>query len=338
MQPVMPRIQQMSSMICPTRALLGMQEPAWGLLGILPGASTALPRKASLITTEKAPIFHSLNLQLHPKAVASAFMNPNVSSELLQRIPSLVEMSKGGRTKLHGNAPERPAAWHDFRQFRVSSIRKVADSYSEFTFTPTDGNNSSIDFAPGQHLKVKTSQENATLRHCFVTSAPGRNYLQCCMKSCGRDSSGLKLNAVVGLTAPTGISFLAGIPKVLISAGIGAAPMKSFLEGNRGDVQFAMHVDENEASHPFRSEFRRSCVDAIFHYTSKAGPASSEALVKVLQPHLACDFILCGPGDFVKSMEHALTAMGAKGVHSLALDARLAPKGQLEPEPGLRVL
>jgi len=269
--------------------------------------------------------------------VASAFINPKVSTGLCQRIPSLVEMSKGDRTKADGNAPEGPAAWHDFRQFRVSSIRRVADAYSEFTFTPADGSNSSIDFAPGQHLKVKASQEN-TLRHCFVTSAPGRNYLQCCMKTCSRDSSGLKLNSVVGLTAPSGISCLAGCPKVLISAGIGAAPMKSFLEGNPGDVQFAMHVDENEASHPFRREFRRSRIDAFFHYTSEAGPASSEALAKVLQPHLSCEFILCGPGDFVKSMEHAITAMGAKGVHSLALDACLAPKSQLEPEPGVRAL
>jgi len=326
MQPLVPRIRQMSS-ICCTRALLGMQEPAWGLLGMLPGASNALPRKASLATTEEAPFFHSLSLRFHPMTLANASMKHKVS-------PSLVEMSKGSRAKPHGNAPERPAAWHDFRQFRVSSIRKVADAYSEFTFTPTDGNTSSIDFSPGQYLKIKASQENTILRHCFVTSAPGRNYLKCCMKSRDRDSSGLALNAVVGLTAPTGISCPAGIPKVLISAGMGAAPMKSFLEGNPGDVQFAMHVDENEASHPFRSEFRRSCVDAFFHYTSKAGPASPEALVKVLQPYLACDFILCGPADFVKSMEHALTAVGANGVHSLALDARFAPKGQLEPELG----
>mmetsp|Transcript_87910 Transcript_87910/g.196789 ORF Transcript_87910/g.196789 Transcript_87910/m.196789 type:complete len:338 (+) Transcript_87910:56-1069(+) len=333
MQPVVPRIRQMSS-ICPTRACLGMQEPAWGLLGMLPGASIALSRNASPITTEEAPFFQSLNFRLHPMTLASVSRQPKVGSGLCQRIPSLVEISKADRAKPHGNAPERLAAWQDSRQFRISSIRKVADEYSEFTFTPTDGNNSSIDFAPGQYLKVKASLENTTFLHCFVTSAPGRNYLQCCMKSRDRDSRGLTLNAIVGLTAPTGISCLAGIPKVLISAGIGAAPMKSFLESNREDVQFAIHVDENEASHPFRSEFRRSCIDALFHYTSKAGPASSEALVKVLQPHLACDFILCGPVDFVKSMEHALTAVGANGVHSLALDARFAPKGQLEPELG----
>jgi ferredoxin-NADP reductase len=186
---------------------------------------------------------------------------------------------------------------------------------------PADGDERPIAFAPGQHITVK-AQENVNTSQCFVTSATGMSHLQCCVKGSDSDGTGLTLGAMVDVTSPTGACCSPDIPKLLISAGIGAAPMKSFLESNPGQVRFAMHVDEIEASHPFRKEFRRACVDGLVHYTAKEGPAKPLSLVKVLEPHLhACDLILCGPVDFVESMRHALTSVGAHSIHCLPLSA-----------------
>eukprot|EP00931_Biecheleriopsis_adriatica_P008238 TRINITY_DN109453_c0_g1_i1.p1 TRINITY_DN109453_c0_g1~~TRINITY_DN109453_c0_g1_i1.p1 ORF type:complete len:323 (-),score=32.86 TRINITY_DN109453_c0_g1_i1:711-1679(-) len=314
MKPLAARMQPVSS-ACAMRSLLGMQEPAWGLLGISPGTSVALP--GTTLAAAELSTFHSQGIPSFPTSSTLTSSKPGLSSAWYG-VSSVVKHSTC-------SAPDRKegmqqAAWQGLREFRVSSIRKVADEYSEFTLAPADGNQEPIHFALGQHLAVTPFQESAITSRYFLTNAPGRGYLQCCMRRSEGDQNGLKLNAVVGVTAPTGRCCPAGRPKVLVSAGVGAAPMKVFLESNLDRVQFAVHVDETEASHPFRREFRRSCVDAFFHYTSKAGPASAEDLVKMLQPHLACDIILCGPTDFMERMENALKAVGANRIHSLALD------------------
>jgi hypothetical protein len=167
---------------------------------------------------------------------------------------------------------------------------------------------------------IKAHEEDNIPMHGFVTSSPGKNYLKYCLRD--RDSAygRLVLDAVVGVTAPTGIDCPISGPTVLISEGIGAAPMKSFLETAPDKVQFVMHVDESEHSHPFRKEFRRSRVDSFWHYTAKDGLPAPEALLERLRPHLACKFFLCGPNVFVNPLKHALTIAGATHIHCIALD------------------
>merc|ERR1719215_489254 len=107
-----------------------------------------------------------------------------------------------------------------------------------------------------------------------------------------------------------------GRPAVLISAGIGATPMKAFLAANKGQVKMAVHVDKAESTHPFRQEFLDSGVPTDFHYTSQGGRPSAEALVQRMQEHVKdCDFFLCGPEGFLVSMRDALKSAGATGVH-----------------------
>eukprot|EP00930_Biecheleria_cincta_P023311 TRINITY_DN16867_c0_g1_i1.p1 TRINITY_DN16867_c0_g1~~TRINITY_DN16867_c0_g1_i1.p1 ORF type:complete len:352 (+),score=35.62 TRINITY_DN16867_c0_g1_i1:126-1058(+) len=308
-----------------------MQEPAWGLLGMCSGAAApTLPSKNPVLTAHGALFFHHQDMPRQLLTSARAARNAEICSPQYKGIASLVE--KGNRTTHDCKAKEdRQVAWSGFRQFRIASIRKVADEFAEVTFVPIDSCQESFDFAPGQYLTIKPAQETVPPHRCFVTSAPRRNYLQCCLQR--RDVAGheIKLNSVVGVLAPSGRCCPAGRPKVLVSSGIGAAPMKSFLEGDQSEVQFVLHVDNTEASHPFRREFRRSCVETFFHYTSMAGPASPDMLVKMLRPHLACDFVLCGPAAFVRRVENELKYLGANTIHSLMLHEVSATAGQLEP-------
>jgi ferredoxin-NADP reductase len=213
---------------------------------------------------------------------------------------------------------DQPVAWTGVRQFKVSCIRRVSNACAEVTFTPAEDSCSPIDFAPGQVLAMNVLGGDATPRHFFLTNSPGESYLKCCMKL----ESGLRLNTVVELAAPHGPCRTGGRPVVLVSGGLGVAPMKSFLESAPEKVRFVIHIDESDASHAFRKEFRRSRVDHLFHYTSKSRAPSSRSLVKLVTRYLPeCDVVLAGPGDFLESMQHALNVAGAKRVHALALGA-----------------
>merc|ERR1740129_2047454 len=124
-----------------------------------------------------------------------------------------------------------------------------------------------------------------TPRHYTVTSAPGQPLLKCCVKRLegGKVSNAvhaLKEGDVVGLSPPFGTFGMNGRPAVLISAGIGATPMKAFLEADKSKVKMAVHVDKSEATHPFRQEFLDSGVSSHFHYTDKSGRPAAEDLVE----------------------------------------------------------
>jgi len=349
-----------------------MPEPAWGLLPgcskkIAAAAPFNFPAPAFQETPSLGKSFDGSfplqrsslaasgngNLQLHGSSSASAGMNSKVNMLWSQGSPSwmpsadtaelrnMIEHYATVARKVNDDSmivsddTDYPVAWKGVRNFQVSSIRKVASDCSEVTFSPTDNYSGAINFLPGQSLAVKLlNTDSYAPRNHFLTNAPGKDYLQCCIShgdgSFGlHDKSSLKLNSVVELTAPHGACRTSERPVVLISVGAGIAPMKSFLETAPGKVHFVVHVDENEASHPFRREFRRSCIGNYFHYTSKSGPFSSETLLTVLAPRLleACDFVLSGPTTFLETMKNALTTAGVKTMHVLTHDSQLAHCG-----------
>lgn len=102
--------------------------------------------------------------------------------------------------------------------------------------------------------------DGATPRHYTVVSKPGAGHLQICVKKVpggfvSNRVHELKEGDVVGLAAPFGsFHFKEGKGAVLVSAGIGVTPMRSFLASHRSDVRMALHVANDEARHPYRDE------------------------------------------------------------------------------------
>ena len=96
--------------------------------------------------------------------------------------------------------------WGGVKEFRISTVRNVANECAEFTFVPMAGSGP-IDFTAGQALTLHIHKQGATPRHYTVTNAPGNEYLQCCIK---RVEGGLVSDAmhamspgdVVGIAAP----------------------------------------------------------------------------------------------------------------------------------------
>ena len=103
-------------------------------------------------------------------------------------------------------------------------------------------------------------------------------------------------------------------PAVLVSAGIGATPMKSFMTSSPDRVKFALHVDKNEDAVPFKDVFEKFA--SKFHYTSIDGrPTGSNLVENFLKPFVTeCDFYVCGPPGFLADVKVALEAAGAKEV------------------------
>lgn len=230
---------------------------------------------------------------------------------------SLAKIMHTREEELYKMAEERRGGWRGVKEFKLAKKREVSKSCMEFTFEPVDGAGP-IDFTTGQFLTLHLT--GSTPRHYTVTNKPGESFLQCCIKKIDKGHvsnamHNLEIGTVVGLSPPFGIFSLKEKPAVLISAGIGATPMKSFIETSPEKIKLALHVDRDEASHPFKKEL--AAVPTHFHYTAESGrPVIKELVDTVLKPYLVeCDFFLCGPGAFLADMKKALTEAGAEGVY-----------------------
>lgn len=253
--------------------------------------------------------------------VLGAAVTPEIGQGWSEAVLALAKTLYDTETELYRAAEARPGGWSLVKDFRVVGTRRVATDCKELTFKPVQGGGP-IGFTPGQFLTLHLKKEGATPRHYTVTNAPGKDYLQCCPKRIpggfvSEALHALKEGDVVGLAAPFGVFKLGARPAVLCSAGIGATPMKCFLESRPDLIRFVLHVDKDEASHPFKAEMEASGAGTHFVYTRASGRPKAAALVEgALKPYLAdCDFFLCGPAAFLSDMKGALEAAGAKGVN-----------------------
>jgi len=257
------------------------------------------------------------NLMESIGAVLGDVVTEEIGNGWSEAVLALAKIMIAREEELYTMAEERRGGWRGVKEFKVINKRQVANACMEFTFEPVDGKGP-IDFTTGQFLTLHL--KGHTPRHYTVTNKPGESFLQCCIKKIdkGQVSNAmheLEIGTTVNLAPPFGVFMLKERPAVLISAGIGATPMKSFIETSPEKIKLALHVDRDVESQPFVKEF--SAVPTHFHYTAKSGrPAPKDLIDGVLKPYLAeCDFFLCGPGAFLSDMKQALTDAGAQGVY-----------------------
>ena len=105
---------------------------------------------------------------------------------------------------------------------------------------------------------------------------------------------------------------------VLISAGIGRTPMKSFLDAlTQAGVSTTktVHVDKNQASVPFYDHFESvNAGNNQYYFTQNGGRPSTEDIAKSLVEETGADcmYYICGPTSFMQGMAHALVASGVQ--------------------------
>jgi len=290
---------------------------------------------------------------------------PGHTSEQLQRALRIPALSKGWQSSLQamlqqnlssktavGNPglanEEQPPAWPGFRQMRVANIHKESDSVTSFILKPIDGQPLSV-FQAGQFVVLRLyldPDKPPVLRSYSLSDLPVADYFRISVKNelngigssflCNRAHEG----DVLDVSAPRGSFTLRSgqNPVVLLSAGVGAAPVMSMLhalaaEKSRREIWW-VYGARNRVEHPFAEE-SRSLLKQLSRgrgYVVYSRPAAADqlgadfdapghidtALLERIGVSQASDFYLCGPSSFSQSMSDGLRNWGvlAGNVHT----------------------
>lgn len=242
---------------------------------------------------------------------------------------------------LYQKAENRAGGWSGLSDFEVSDIEDVGENIKSFSFKPIIGSaleGSNFDFTSGQYLSLKVDPQGDGLtapRHYTVTSPPGANFLQCTVKKIkgGKVSTyiheKLKVGDVVKLAAPFGVFTVEEKEvksAVLISAGIGITPMINIKRTLGDKVKLRVHVDTSPKAVAHASVFE-SC-PALEKFTRVAGgkrPSVKELVAETLsKAGKDNDFFICGPEEWMTSMQKELLENGAKKVMTEVFGSQLA--------------
>ncbi len=213
--------------------------------------------------------------------------------------------------------------WQAWRVLRVEQeSREIRSFYLE---PPSD---SSVTFAPGQHIpvQVQIDGEAAMIRTYSLSSAPSDGYLRISVKAQGPASRHLhervKPGDVLDVRSPMGSFTLdeqSTRPLVLIGAGVGVTPLLAMLREqlNKGQARriHLFHGARSLADLPFGQELAslRQQAGALLHVHRALSQPEDHAVagqdyeftgrlgIEQVKATLALDdydFYLCGPGSF----------------------------------------
>lgn len=221
--------------------------------------------------------------------------------------------------------------WQAWRVLRVE--QESRDIRSFYLEPPSD---SSVTFAPGQHIpvQVQIDGEAAMIRTYSLSSAPSDGYLRISVKAQGPASRHLhervKPGDVLDVRSPMGSFTLdeqSTRPLVLIGAGVGVTPLLAMLREqlNKGQARriHLFHGARSLADLPFGQELAslRQQAGALLHVHRALSQPEDHAVagqdyeftgrlgIEQVKATLALDdydFYLCGPGSFTQDLYEGL--------------------------------
>lgn len=248
--------------------------------------------------------------------------------------------------------------WKGYRKFRITKKVRETDNVYSYYLAPTDGKRLA-DFLPGQYVSIRLevpSMGCVQSRQYALSDAPGKDYYRITVK---RDrgmqvrKAGMVMNVNPGLVSnmlvderqrgdevevshPAGEVFFeksggSYVPLVLVSAGVGVAPMMSmlnsvledqptrpisFIHGSQRDMPFEEHVRKAKASHPnmtlniFKSRLAEADLIGVdYEYDARVdlGAVKSEDLYL---ENGSAEYYICGPEQFMVEMSDYLVMKG----------------------------
>jgi ferredoxin-NADP reductase/MOSC domain-containing protein YiiM len=250
----------------------------------------------------------------------------------------LDEQPGSGNAGLAVTSP--PPAWPGFRQLTVTAITR--ESGSAVSIRLEDPAGGPLPAAgPGQFLTLRVQpnkRRRALLRNYSLSGPPGAGYYRVTVKHerGGAASAYLNTRLTVGdqldVAAPRGTFILdqTHAPVLLISAGIGVAPILAMLQAlaqERSDREiWWLHGARNGREQSFASETRTLLASlpnarARVYYSrpgrrdlegrdfDSAGRLTASALAE-LKPPPDAEAYLCGPTGFMDEISAGLAAMG----------------------------
>ncbi|PKS08269.1 hypothetical protein jhhlp_005212 [Lomentospora prolificans] len=249
--------------------------------------------------------------------------------------------------------------WKGWRKFKVTKKVQETDNIVSFYLTPKDGK-PLPEFLPGQYISVKMEMEGqgyAQLRQYALSDAPRPDYYRITVK---RDrgmqvkKSGMVMNVNPGLVSnimlddlqrgdevevshPAGEIFLdpysggQNVPLVLISAGVGVAPMisilnsvmetqpmrpVSFIHGSQRDMAFEDHVRRVKQARPnvsvniFKSRLAEADMIGVDYEYDVRVDLGAVSPGDLYLDHGSAEYYICGPEQFMVEMTDYLAMQG----------------------------
>ncbi|MEX5507347.1 pyridoxamine 5'-phosphate oxidase family protein [Pseudomonas putida] len=226
---------------------------------------------------------------------------------------------------------QRQRQWQAWRVQRVE--QESRDIRSFYLEPPSD---SSVAFAPGQHIpvQVQIDGEAAMIRTYSLSSAPSDGYLRISVKAQGPGSRHLhervKPGDVLDVRSPMGNFTLdeqSTRPLVLIGAGVGITPLLAMLREqlSKGQARHIhlFHGARSLADLPFGQELAslRQQAGGLLHVHRALSQPEDHAVagqdyefagrlgIEQVKATLALDdydFYLCGPGSFTQDLYEGL--------------------------------
>ena len=257
--------------------------------------------------------------------------------------------------------------WKGFRKFRVKKLVKETRTCTSVYLEPVDKKPIAL-YRPGQHLTLRIQipgQPKPIVRCYSLSDGPGKPCYRITVKAIAAEQLGLVSNFindhlqqgdVIESKAPAG-SFCLDLndsrPVVMLAGGIGVTPMISMIDSiqNHSPNRLAILLygvrDKSELA--FVDELSRmKATNKNLHVVYCVSAPSPEVgqdkgyqvegrvsidLIKQLLPHNDCQFYLCGPAAFMKSLDEGLKAWGVPDdrVHSEAFGPSSISKPRSAP-------
>jgi ferredoxin-NADP reductase len=229
----------------------------------------------------------------------------------------------------------RPRPWPGFRLLTVTAIEQESDSVISIRFDDPEGTPLPA-AGPGQYLTLRIHPDDdkiSLLRNYSLSGPPGAGYYRIAVKreQDGAASGYLHTRLAGGdqldVAAPRGTFILdaTDAPVLLISVGIGAAPVLAMLnalaEGRSGRQIWWLHGVRSGREHSFAAE-SRALLASLPHvrahvYYSRPGPSDLEgrdfdsagrltgSVLAELEPPRNAEVYLCGPTPFMDEISAA---------------------------------
>jgi len=261
---------------------------------------------------------------------------------------SLLGAAEGATGNAGLSVSPPPVAWSGFRSMRVVDVVSETETVVSLRLAASDGQPLPAAL-PGQFVAVRLQlgdEKPPTSRSYSLSGAPGSPEYRISVK---REPDGaaskfihasIRVGAAVELAAPRGRFTLedGDAPVILMSAGIGAAPVLSMLhalaQAESAREVWWLHGARNSTEHPFAAEVR-SLLPRLGNPHVEicySAPLSTDQLGRDYTHHgrLSADFLatlpvpeqghayVCGPQVFMTDMQAALTRLGvdAARVHT----------------------
>jgi nitric oxide dioxygenase len=263
---------------------------------------------------------------IHDNMIASIkeVLKDEIPQELVDAMSRAIRhMEKilvGAEESMYQAAEKRSGGFRGWKNFVIQKITQEATNIKTFRIVPEDPSsvNGPFAFTAGQYLTI--SLPNEPPRHYTVTSPPNVDYLEFTVKLLDH---GIISNALHGMTEghvikvspPFGLYTIEDNNKhgvVLISAGIGATPMKAFLQHIGEKCRKLVHIDKCQATVPFYDFFEENNAGKnSFYYTMEGRPDLGE-VVNTLVDEVGIEplFYVCGPPPFMQSIAKLLHIKG----------------------------